>query len=165
MGRRWRSLLGIWFLVLAIASGLAPHWLGRPAIRDLPSLALGSVWILYFERAFLLFFGSVFVTSIVLRAFAGRLPTRLSLQGETGWEIRETRVVASHGSDATEEGIERLRSSLNDERNARRRQTRLTEAAFEEVDSALRAHRARLERLESRRLRWPWRSARGNALH
>ena len=157
--KRWRSLLGVWFLVLAVASGLAPYWLGRPPAAELPSFALSSVWILYFERAFLLFFGSVFVTSIVLRAFAGTLPTRLSLQGETGWEVRETRAAVLYGSGVTQEAIDGLRDSLKDERNARRRQTRLTEAALEELESAVRAHGARLERLESRRLRWPWGSA------
>ena len=163
--KRWRSLLGVWFLALAVASGLAPHWLGRPVNEDLPSFALGSVWILYFERAFLLFFGSVFVTSIVLRAFTGRLPTRLSLQGDAGWEIRETRAAASDGSDATQDAVDRLRNSLRDEREARRYEARVTEAALEELRSVLRAHDARLERLNKRRLRWPWRSARGDALH
>jgi hypothetical protein len=157
--RRWRSLLGVWFLVLAVASGLAPHWLGHPAIQDLPSFALSSVWILYFERAFLLFFGSVFVTSIVLRAFAGRLPTRLSLQGDAGWEVHETRAAASDGSNATQDAVDRLRNSLNDEREARRYEARVTEAALEEFRSVLRAHDARLERLGNRPLRWPWRSS------
>jgi hypothetical protein len=156
---RWRSLLGIWFLVLAVASALAPHWLGRPATQDLPSFALSSVWILYFERAFLLFFGSVFVTSIVLRAFGGRLPTTLSPQGGASWEARETRAIISRGSATSRHALARLRRDLNLEREARLRETRLTEAALERAESVLRTHDAQLERLERRRLRWPWRSA------
>jgi hypothetical protein len=162
---RWRFLLGAWFLVLALASGLAPHWLGRPPGQELPSFALDSVWILYFERAFLLFFGSVFVTSIVLRAFSGTLPTRLSLQGDTEWEIDETRAVVSQGSVATQDAIERLRSSLDDERDARRHEARVAEVALEELESELRAHEVRLERLESRRRRWLWRAERPSALN
>jgi hypothetical protein len=151
--RRWRSLLGVWFLVLGVASALAPHWLGRPPTRDLPSFALSSVWILYFERAFLLFFGSVFVTSIVLRAFSGRLPTTLSLQAGAGWEVRETRAAASRGSATSRHGLDRLRNDLIREREARRREARVTETALEEIQSLLRSHGVRLERLESRRFR------------
>jgi hypothetical protein len=70
-----RRLLGLLVLVGVVGSLLVSLLGGRPA--TLPGVALGSTAVLYVEKATACFSSYLLVLVVVVRAFAGDLPSEL----------------------------------------------------------------------------------------
>lgn len=69
-----------WTVPLLLLGALVAG-IGLPTPETLPAVALGTRWVLYAERATLLFYGSLLLLVPLVRAMRGQLPIELSLRG------------------------------------------------------------------------------------
>ena len=69
-----------WTVPLLLLGSLVAG-IGLPTPEPLPAVALGTRWVLYAERATLLFYGALLLLVPLVRAMRGQLPIELSLRG------------------------------------------------------------------------------------
>jgi hypothetical protein len=104
--RRIVAALVVAGLAISIAAGV--FLIDRPAVGDLPGIALGSEAILVVERIVMLF-GTWLLTVVVLvRALAGDLPVEISGRGVRSAEV----ATAQQGLLGSEHAFERVDREL-----------------------------------------------------
>lgn len=94
---------------IVVPVGLVAAVLGAvllPHAKPLPTVALGSRWILYAFRALALFYGFLLIFVPLVRAIRGVLPIELSLRGARWQEANDAATQAFEALDERADAME-----------------------------------------------------------
>lgn len=88
---------------------------------NIPSVALGSSFLLYVERAIALFAGSLLIVVILVEAWRGNLPVEMSGRGLKYDRLKEDSL---QGVEETKRALQALAEAILEERKAREEATK-----------------------------------------